>query len=70
MEELKIEKYKAKTIANALRLTANIYDCRTKKGKQIDDGTGRKIGAETAWDREVILAEKYIKEVLEQLQTK
>jgi len=66
MEELQIPKYKAETIANALRLTANIYNCRNKKGKQISDERGGFIGAETAWDREVVLAEKYIKEILEQ----
>lgn len=64
-DDLIISKHKAETIANAIRLTANIYGCRTKKGKTVDDGNGRKIGAETAWDREVVLAEKYIKLVIE-----
>jgi hypothetical protein len=49
MEELMINKYKAKVLENALRLVANINGCRTK---------------ETAFDREVMLATKYIKEVL------
>lgn len=49
MEELMINKYKAVTLENALRLVANINGCRSK---------------ETAFDREVMLATRYIKEVL------
>jgi len=65
MDELIIEKYKAKTIANALRLTANIYGCRNKKYETEKDSNGRTIGAETAWDRGIVLAEKYINETLD-----
>lgn len=49
MEELIINKYQAKTIENALRLAINAME--SKK-------------AETAMDRELIRADKYIKEVL------
>jgi predicted transcriptional regulator len=51
MEELTIYKYKAITIENALRLAMNVLDSRNKS-------------TETAMDRELLLADKYIKEVL------
>ena len=51
MEELIINKYKVKTIENALRLAMNVLDSRNK-------------AKETAMDRELLLANKYIKEVL------
>lgn len=64
METIEIPKYQAKIIANALRLTANIHGCGTKKRETIDDGYGFKISAESAWDREVIKAEQFINDVL------
>jgi len=65
MEKLTILKYQAEIIANALRLTANIYGCRDKKYKTIKDpSSSHRINAETAWDREVIRAEKFINEIL------
>ena len=45
-------KYKLETIENALRMTGNIY--KTRSG-------------ETAYSREFNRAEKYIKEVIEEL---
>lgn len=51
MEEIIIYKYQAKRIENALRMCANLNSCR---------------GEETAFDREVMLAIKHIKSVLDQ----
>lgn len=49
MEEIKVEKYILETIANALRLSANILNSRTR---------------ETASDREIDYAERLTKWVL------
>lgn len=51
MEELIIHKYQAETIENALRLAMRALDSRKKE-------------TETAMDRELLRADKYIKEVL------
>jgi hypothetical protein len=49
MKNILIPEYKLKRIKNALRLTSNINECSKK---------------ETAFDREVMLAIKYINETL------
>lgn len=51
MEELKIYHYQADTIANALRIAMNILNSRVKQ-------------TETAADRELLRADRYIKNVL------
>lgn len=51
MEELIIHEYQAETIENALRLAIRTLDSRNKS-------------KETAMDRELLLAEKHIKKVL------
>jgi translation initiation factor 2B subunit (eIF-2B alpha/beta/delta family) len=51
IEELIINKYQAVTIENALRLAMNVLESRNKE-------------TETAMDRELLRADKYIKEVL------
>lgn len=51
MEELIILKFKAETIENALRLAIRTLESRSAFGQ-------------TAMDRELLRAEKYIKEVI------
>jgi hypothetical protein len=53
MEELKILKYQAETIENALRLAMRVLETKKKNTLR-----------ETAMDRELIKAEKFIKETL------
>ena len=50
MEEIVIYKFQLESIQNALRLTANMYDCRECK---------------TCFDRNVKQAEQYAKNALE-----
>jgi hypothetical protein len=54
MEVLEIHEYKAKTIENAIRLVINCYGAKKRKHS----------GEDTALDRELLKAEKYIQEVL------
>lgn len=51
MEELVIFKFQAEVIENALRLAMNVLDSRNKE-------------TETAMDRELIDADKWIKKVI------
>jgi len=68
MENVTVGKREMEVIANVLRITANIYGCRNKKGKIIKDANGNNFSEETAWDREVVRAEKYANEILKKFE--